>query len=305
MLVLACNEKKKPSLSGEDPVEIHDFISAFEEVKPTYEIEDSLLDRKEKDSLLISYKIFTQFIPDSVLSKTFGKNVKPRIFLMKRVVVENQESYLFVKVIHTNKKVIYVLCFDKDKKFMAAMPLLLSNPNKTKAQVVGIDRRFTIFRNTHQRLSDGSIGEGKEVFVYSADANQFILIMTDALDDRVTEIINTIDTLSRKHKYAADYSRDKMNIVSLRDGNKPGKLNFFVHFDRTKGECTGELKGEAGFIKPNVAVYRQAGDICVLQFTFSSSSVTLKELDPCGTHRGVKCSFDGTYPRKKVTKKKS
>ena len=107
---------------------------------------------------------------------------------------------------------------------------------------------------------------------------------------------------------ANDYPKhvkDKMNIVSVRDAGKPDKINFFIHFDRTKGECTGELKGTASFIKSNVIEYRQAGDICILRFTFSSSSVAIKELGPCGTHRGVKCSFDGIYPRKKIAKKKN
>ena len=50
---------------------------------------------------------------------------------------------------------------------------------------------------------------------------------------------------------------------------------------------------------------KQAGDPCSLQFNFSSSSVSLKEVEACGAHRGVKCSFDGNYPRKKEAKQKT
>jgi hypothetical protein len=53
---------------------------------------------------------------------------------------------------------------------------------------------------------------------------------------------------------------------------------------------------------PNRAEYREPGEPCALQFTFTSSSVTVKELEPCGSRRGLRCSFDGTYPRKKETK---
>ncbi len=49
-----------------------------------------------------------------------------------------------------------------------------------------------------------------------------MLIMTDALDDKVTELTNPIDTFSRKQKYTADYGRGKMNLVSIRDGRKKG-----------------------------------------------------------------------------------
>ena len=304
LLLAACKEKKKPSLSGDEPVTIEDFISAFELVKPTYEIADSVLLKKASDSLLISYKIFTQFIPDSVLSKNFGKNVKPKIFMLKRVAVEKEETYLFAIAVHADKKQLYILCFDKDDKFTAAMPLLKDDGKASTTQIAGIDRKYSIFRTTYQRMQDGSMGEGREVYVYNADAKQFILIMTDALDDRVNEVINPIDTMSRKNKYSADYIKDKMNIVSVRDAERQGKINFFIHFDRTKGECTGELKGMASFVKSNIAEYRQAGDICILQFTFSSSSVSIRELGPCGSHRGVKCSFDGNYPRKREAKKK-
>jgi hypothetical protein len=118
-------------------------------------------------------------------------------------------------------------------------------------------------------------------------------------------VINPIDTLQKKSKFSADYIKDKMNIVSIRDHGEPGRLNFFIHIDRYNGDCTGELKGIANFTSANVAVYRQRGDACVLQFNFSSSSVTLKEVDACGAHRQLKCSFDGNFPRKKEPKSKA
>ncbi len=305
LLLIACKEKTKPSLSGDVPVAIEDFINAFELVKPTYEIADSILLKKETDSLLISYKVFTQFIPDSILTNVFGKNIKPKIYFLKRVAEEKGETYLFTKMVHADKKLLYILCFDKDNNFNAAMPLLKYDNKSAVSQVAGIDRKYTIYRNTYQRMQDGSVREGREVFVYNTDAKQFILIMTDALDDRVNEVINPIDTLPRNNKYSADYIKDKMNIVSIRDMKNSGKINFFIHFENAKGSCTGELKGIASFVKTNIAEYRQAGDICILQFIFNSSSVTIKELAPCGNHRGVKCSFDGNYPRKKAEKKKT
>ena len=305
LLLTSCGQKKKPSLSGEEPVDKDDFVNSFELVKPTYEIADSILARREKDSLLIGYKIFTQFVPDTVLSKTFGKNSKPKLYVMKRVEVEKQETYLFAKAVLAEKKVIYILCFDNKNNFIAAMPLLRDDGNSSTTQVGGIDRRYSIYRTTYLRKPDGSTAEGREVYVFNADAKNFMLIMTDALDDRVREVINPIDTLGRKNKFSADYIKDKMNIVSIRDGNKPDKIYFFIHFDKNNGECTGELKGTASFTKPNIAIYRQPGDACELQFVFTSSAVSLKEMEPCGSHRGVKCSFEGSYPRKKEAKKKS
>lgn len=303
-LFMSCGNKKKPSLSGTDEVNVSDFIESFELIKPPYEVEDISLNKKEKDSLLIANKIFAQFVPDSVLAKVFGKNAKPKIYMGKRVSIE-KETYLFTKAITADKKATLVLCFDKGNNFKAWLPFLVQDNNPATTQVSGLDRRFSFYKTVSLKKPDGSNAEGKEVFIYNDEAGQFLLIMRDPLDDRVQEVINPIDTFARKNKFSADYVKDKMNIVSIRDDSKTGKINFFIHFDRNSGECTGELKGIANFTSANTAVYKQLGDACSLQFNFSSSSVSLKEVEACGAHRGVKCSFDGNYPRKKEAKQKT
>jgi len=303
-LLTGCGNKKKPSLSGIDEVAIGDFIESFELIKPPYEVKDTALNKKEKDSLLIANKIFTQFVPDSVLVKVFGKNAKPKIYLGKRI-TENEESYLFAKASTADKKVMLVLYFDKKNNFKAFLPLLVQDADPATLQVSGINRKFEFYQSVIMKDPDGSTAEGKDVYIYSTDAEQFLLIATDALDDRVREVINPIDTLQKKNKFSADYVKDKMNIVSIRDDNKTGRINFFIHFDRNNSECTGEIKGVANFASANNAIYKQPGDACSLQFSFSSSSVSVKEIEACGAHRGVKCSFDGNYPRKKEIKQKT
>ena len=303
-LLTGCGSKKKPSLSGTDEVAIGDFIESFELIEPPLEVKDSALNKKEKDSLLIANKIFAQFVPDSVLLKVFGKNAKPKIYLGKRI-NENEASYLFAKANTPDKKAMLVLYFDKKNDFKSFLPLLVQDANAATVQISGINRKFEFYQSVLMKKPDGSTAEGKDVYIYSTDAEQFLLIAKDALDDRVTEVINPIDTLQKKNKFSADYIKDKMNIVSIRDDSKPGRINFFIHFDRNNGECTGELKGVASFTSSNTAVYKQPGDACSLQFNFSSSSVSLKELEACGAHRGVKCSFDGNYSRKKEPKQKT
>ena len=306
ILLAGCgNERKKPSMTGTDEVVVGDSIESFQLTKPPYEVVDTSLGKKEKDSLLIGNKIFAQFVPDSVLVKIFGKNAKPKIYSGKRIELEDKENYLFSKVVTNDKKAMIVLCFGMDNKFKGSLPLLVQDASPATTQISGIDRRFSFYKNTILRKPDGSTADGKEVYIYNEDAGQFLLIMTDPLDDRIKEVINPIDTLQKKNKFSGDYVRDKMNIVSVRDGNKPGKMYFFIHIDRNNGECSGELKGEAGFISANAAVYRQPGDPCSLQFNFSSSSVVVKELDACGSHRGVKCSFDLSFPRKKEPRPKA
>jgi hypothetical protein len=303
-LFTSCGNKKKPSLSGTDEVGISDFIESFELIKPPYEVNDTSLNKKEKDSLLIANKVFIQFVPDSVLTKVFGKTAKLKIYTGKRI-NEKEESYLFAKAIAADKKALLVLCFDKKNNFKGSLPLLVQDADPTTLQISGINRKFEFYQSVLMKKPDGSTAEGKNVYIYSGDAEQFLLIAKDALDDRVTEVINPIDTLQKKNKFSADYIKDKMNLVSIRDDSKVGKINFFIHIDRNNGECTGEIKGVANLTSANTAIYQQPGDACSIQFSFSSSSVSLKEEQACGAHRGVKCSFDGSYPRKKEVKQKT
>ena len=303
-LIAGCKQKKKPSLTGEEPVVVYDFIEFFQPLTLPCHFNDSVLNKKEKDSLLIGYKVFTQFIPDSIISKMFGKGVKPKIYPLGKVQISKGEIYLFSKVIAGDKKAIFVLGFDNKQQFIAGMPVLRLDQQSSTMQTVIMDKRYTITKTVMRKNADGSIGEGKDVYVLNADAKNFILIMTDALDDKVTELINPIDTLPRKNKYSADYGTGKMNLVAIRDGRKADRVTFFVHFEKDYGQCTGELKGEAIMKSSTIAEYREDGDPCVLRFNFTSSSVTLTE-ESCGSRRGLKCLFDGNYIRKKEVKPKA
>ena len=302
VIFAACKQKKKPSLSGDDPVEVADFIYLFQPVKLSYQFSDTVLTKKEKDSLLISYKIFTQFVPDSVLSLVYGKTGKPKIYPLGKVEVPDAETYLFVKTVTTDKKAVFILSFDNKQQFTAAMTALRPDNNTATTQSLVMDKKYTITKMMTLKNKDGSISEGKDAYVLNAETGNFMLIMTDALNDKVTELINPIDTLPRKNKFSADYTNGKMNMVSVRDGRKSDRISFFIHFEKNNGGCTGELKGEALFKSPTTAEYREDGDPCVLKFIFHSTSVTLKEEQGCGSRRGLKCAFDGRFARKKYVK---
>jgi hypothetical protein len=303
LLLMAACKSKKVSLAGDEPVEVSDFIDFFPDVTLPFQVADSNMLKKEKDSLLISYKVFTQFVPDSVLHKIFGKKAKPKIYPLGKV--EADETYLFVKALSADKRTAFAIAFDKKDKYMATLPLLSLDRLAATQQLGSMDTRYTLTKSIFRKNADGSTSEGKDVYVLSNDAKEFMLIMTDALDDKVSDLTNPIDTFSRKQKYTADYGTGKVNLFSFRDGRKNDRLNFFIHIEKNNGDCTGELKGEAMLKSASVAEYRQPGDPCVLRFSFSSSSVTVKELGGCGSRRGTRCSFDGVYPRKKEIKPKT
>jgi hypothetical protein len=302
LFMAGCKGKKKPVLSGEEPVAVTDFIDFFQPVSVPYQLSDSILPRKEKDSLLISNKIFAQFIPDSVLNKVYGKGVKPKIYALGKAAVPGAETYIFVKTVSSDKRAVFIISFDKKLQFITAMTALRPDNNNATQQSLLLDKKYAITKTVMLKNADGTLSEGKDVFVLNTDAKDFMLIMTDALTDKVTELTNPIDTLPGKNKLSADYVNGKMNMVSVRDGRKSDRITFFIHFEKNNGECTGELKGEAMLKSYNTAEYRESGDPCVLKFIFSTTSVTLKEEEGCGSRRGLKCTFDGNFARKKYVK---
>lgn len=304
VLLTGCRHKKKVSLSGEEPVEVSDFIGFFQPLQLSYQVADTIFSKKEKDSLLISYKIFTQFVPDSILIKVFGKGSKPKIYALGKAEVPGAETYLFVKTRTNDRKAVLILAFDSKRQFIVSMTGLRPDASAATIQSVTLDRKYSITRTMLRKNADGSMSEGKDVYVLNNETKNFMLIMTDALEDKPTELINPIDTLPRKNKFAADYGTGKMNLVSIRDGRKNDRITFFVHFEKNNRECTGELKGEAMIRSSNTAEYREAGDPCILKFIFTAGSVSLKE-EGCGSRRGVQCLFDGSFPRKKVIKPKT
>lgn len=298
----SCGKKKKPSLSGNEIVEVSDFIESFPLKELPYQLADTSLRKKDNDSLLISNKVLLQFIPDSVVTKIIGKGSKQKMYPLGRVMSPEGVAYLFLKTVAGDKKSVLLFVFDKKQKFIAGITGLKPDNSILTGQFFGIDKRFSITKNVQQKNADGSISDGKDVYVLNEEAKTFTLIMTDALSEAITELINPIDTLSRKNKYAADYGPGKMNLVSIRDGRKPDRVTFFVHFDKDNGQCNGELKGEAFWRSSTTAEYREDGDPCVMKFVFTSSSVSIKE-ENCGSRRNnINCSFDGNFGRRKYVK---
>lgn len=291
-------------MSGEDKVEAKDFIEFFQQVKLPFQYADSMMSRKEKDSSLISYKVFTQFVPDSVLTKLYGKKTKPKIYALGKTAVPGLETYLFVKTVTADKKVIFILAFDNKEKYITAIASLRPDQSKATFQSMMMDKKFGITKTVLRKNADGSTSEGKDVYALDRSTNSFMLVMTDALEDKPAELINPIDTLPRKHKWSADYANGKMNLVSIRDGRRAGRIHFFIHFEKNNGGCTGELKGEATILSSSTAQFKLDGDPCVLSFVFSTSSVRLKEEEGCGNHRGMQCLFDGSFTKKREVKPK-
>ena len=300
--VLGCNNDDGNVEEDLSVFNFERFSLRFKETKVPYQVSDTGL-VNNRDTAVIRNTAFLAYIPDSLNRVLFGKGSKPKYIPMVSLPAGEKGTYFILKGISGNKRAALLTIFNKDEGFAGAFPLLVPDRDSKTSQWSSIDKSYSITRAISRRGNDGGMNEGKEVYAFDNSSNTFSLVMTDLPNSNV-ELINPIDTFSREHKYAADYVKDKKNIVSVRDGRNEKEINFFIHFEKNNGDCIGELKGTAFFVTTKKAVFRPSGDPCVLELNFTSSSVTLKE-EGCGYHRGVQCLFEGSYPKKKVSKAKT
>ncbi len=276
-----------------------DFLAMFQNLSLPIVFADSSLARKHVDSSM-SWTVYHQFLPDSLIQRIFGKSARPRLFASGKLVVKNAETYLFIKALGSSKKALYIACLDKDGKFKAGMPIVIRDDESEIRFTSTIDNKYTISVSRLRRDTEGRNLFIRTVYVYNEEG-VFTLIMRESneIKTKVAQIYNPIDTLGHKHKFAGDYIQDKRNFISFRDGKNNSVLRFFVHFEKDNGNCKGELKGDARFVSSTVARYFANGDPCSLEFNFSEKSVRMKELEGCGNHRDIKCYFDGVYNKHK------
>jgi hypothetical protein len=297
VLLVACKGGKRLPVD-DDKIEVGDFIGFFAERDLPVQLADSSFHKKEKDSLLIRYKLFTRFVPDTLLTRQFAPGSFPKIYPAGKVSVRDAETYLFARVETPYRKAAYIIVFDKDKKFVVGMPLLVIDKN-SNIQTAVLDNKYTITLLHRRKSSDGEALYRRDAYVFNS-AGVFTLIMTESNDLTAikSQLINPIDTLPKRGKLSGDYTQDKMNLVSIRDGARPGRFRFFIHFEKEEGTCRDK------------AVYSQPGDQCELTFRFDGNTVTIKEEQGCGAHRDIKCFFEGSFVRRhppkpsKSTKKK-
>jgi hypothetical protein len=304
LVLFACKSKRSKTGTAEPGFTYEAFSDLFPAIKLPYQITDTALLRS-KDTTQIRSSEFAGFIADSVKNQIFTKGSKPKYYALAKIEVPKAETYYIVKAVSGSKKAALLISFDRQGKYATSFPFLVPDDDATTSQLSSIDKSFTISKNIVQKKDGELKGEGKNVYVYSADTRQFILIMTDLLDESKRDLINPIDTMPKTRKFAGDYIQGKRSLVSIRNGRTPNQALAFIHIEKNDGECVGELKGEILFTSSTTAIYRQGGDPCILQFNFTSSSVTLKEEEGCGNHRGLDCTLNGNYTKKKEAKSKS
>ncbi len=302
LFLFSCGDKKN-SLSGDAPVEVEDFIEAFPDIKLPKTFYDTSLHRLG-DTATISRAVFIQFIPDSALGSVAGTNSKIAIQPVGKI-KSDEELYLLAKFNENKKASLVAFVLDNNNKFLATKELVTNKANDGYSHFVSINREPTFSIAREKFTKDNQLFYTRTGYAYNKDAG-FMVVVNDSNEDikKQDSIINPIDTFTKANKYSGDYIKDKKNFISLRDGKNANTYMFFVHFEKNKGECVGELKGEMVMKDENTAQYTAGGDPCVINFKFSGSQIQMKEEGTCGNYRGIKCFFEDRFNKKKDPKPK-
>ena len=295
VLMVSCGKKSK-DINVDEAIETTDFIESFPLRGLPIMFQQKDLKKNESDSFFIKNSVVSQFLPDSIFKAAFPRTKDVRFYRKGRFKAEESgETYLFLSAEKKDKKNIYLICFDANNTFKASMILVEKNSNPGVLTEGGIDKRLTVIKTRNTQSRDGKAYYNKSAYVYNTEG-LFTLILTES-NEPVEEktVFNPIDTLSRKDPLSGDYKQDKKNFVSIRDGGKAGKLLFFINIEKPGNGCDGSLRGDMVQVKPRVYHYNKADDHCLLEFSFSGKTVQVRELEACGNHRSVRCSFDGRF----------
>lgn len=301
LTLFACKNKKK--VSGNQHVEANELFDAYNNLKLPFSISDTNL-AGLPDTGTISYAVFTQFFPDTILNNPFGKDRKLTLHPIGKIEQKGKETYFATLVSSKNISAVYLTVYDKNK-FTCNMPLVVSD-NDEKVTTASIDNKLSIVINKEWTVKN-DIYYNRIIYAYN-NVGIFTTVLTETNEDRRIEkaLINPLDTFPKKYRYSGDYVKGKKNIVSIRDGKVAGEYLFFVYFqnDNEDEPCGGELRGKMNMVSEKAAVYQGAGDPCKLDFNFTTNTISVKETGSCGNYRGIKCFFNDTYTKKKEIKPK-
>ncbi|HQS24683.1 MAG: hypothetical protein B7Y11_11250 [Sphingobacteriia bacterium 24-36-13] len=290
-------------LSGKTTVKEKDFLAAFKPMSLPFSLADTNIDAKA-DTLVIGKEVFLQFYPDSAFNNIMGKTKIYTIHPIGLIDKEKEKYLLFIIKENKKRKRLVVFVANEKNQFLASKELLNNFEGTEYHRSLSINKEPTFLISREKMGKANDILFTRAGWVYN-DAGFFMVVINDSNEDPTkTAVINPLDTLPKLNKYSGDYIKDKNNYVSIRDGKDQNTYLFFILFEKSNGACKGELKGEFKLIKPAEGLYSKNGDPCLIDFTFNSNQLKIKEQGSCGNHRGIKCFFDDRYTKKREPRKK-
>jgi len=294
------------------PAEVRTF-GEFKQLFPViglpYVLAEDTLKQVEPDSSAIPRQVINLFLPDSLTRGIFTKKAR-KTDLEWFALGQTQDkrfTYLWLKVTGSGTRAGYLCLFDKMGKYRGGLLVgkTIQPGDHTRITTV-LDRHFNITVSREQQVYSGNTILKQEVYAANPNGHFSLILVNSNQPVNPVQLYNPIVALPQKHRYSGDYTAGKMNLVSIRDDSKKGYFRFFIHFSRQKGNCTGEVDGQAEWKGAHVAEFHENSGPCAIRFLFRGTRVSLQEIGNCGAYRGMNCLFNGNFlkrsahaPRKK------
>ncbi len=299
-LFFSCKNSSKEN----KPLTIDDFFKLYKKIDLPANVADSGL-ANFGDTTTINPETFIQFISDSASQNILRDSASKYTIQPAGIIHFKTEDYLLTKFTSGKTTRLAVFVFDDKHQYKTNLLLLNTSVNDGYTYSVSITNEPTFIIKKEKIDEDKKDLYSRNGYAYDESKNAFTVVLNDSNEKKSTDIINPIDTLAAINKFSGDYITDKRNFISVRDGKNAHTYFFFVHFEKNKGQCVGELKGKMNLVDESNAVYQESGDPCVIHFKFSASNIKIKEDGNCGNYRGITCPFDFTFKKKKASKTKT
>ena len=302
IIVLVSCKHKTTDLNQDAAIKPNQFIAAFKPIESTFFATDTNINTLA-DTVAINHNLLSRFIPDSLV-KRLTDGDKKTIFHPIGRISKPSETYILFLTIKNKKPFVSTLVFDKENKFLASKDLFSPHTdNEGYKYNLSINREPTFFIGREKVVNDKEVKFTKTGWAFNGTTFIPVVKESNERNEKLTPIINPIDTLLKEQLYSGTYVEDDRNYIALRDGRTKNEYHFFLHIDKNDGNCVGELKGTMQMTDSTHAIYNFAGDPCVIDFTFDRNIITIKEKGSCGNRRGMECLFDDAYTKKKETKR--
>lgn len=294
LYLAACGGTTKDKILSTTSFTDNEFTKAFPVLNLKYQVSDSMLRNTAGEKpLAVAGK---NYFPDSLVTAFFGKDAKPKFYPLGKAMNPGKELYVVMHGTDGDRHAAFLLCYDSKLNYKDGLLLCATDSDPKSYSSASIDKSFGIVtrKETYQageglKVSDHTLMLGSE--------GVFIDILNNDPEQKQL-MVNPLDTMSAKGKFAGDYISGEQNFISIRDGRDSGEILLFYHFEKGEG-CNKEIKDYARINSKNTAIFRKDGDPCVFTLTFTGTQVTLKEDQGCGNYRGLNCTLNGTFAKKK------
>jgi hypothetical protein len=299
--LIGCSDKAL-DLSGETTIKPGDYVKAFTPITGNYTASDTDFIKKA-DTTKIGVKALLQFMPDSAVQQMV-KNEKKETIYPVGMIEKETEKYFLILVKSKKSAKLFVYVTDQKLNYLGLKELLNNENKDAYAHSVSINKEPTFVISKETYTKDKELKFSRSGWIFNAGAGFMIVVNDSNETPQNNEIINPLDTLPSLAKLSGDYIKNDKNFISIRDGKDAKTYLFFIHFEKNNADCIGELKGTLTLSSNNAGQFTQNGDPCIIDFSFSGNTVSVKEQGTCGNHRGIKCFYDDSFTRKKPLKSK-